>query len=176
MAFDFTDLYGIHIDAVGPSLFGYKTADTPATVNGATYFNNATLANSGIKAGDIIFAQVDTGGTPTTAVIRVSAVDAAAGTVTAGDLNPLGHALFGSVAWDAGSIADGNEEVKEVTVTGAALGDFAIASLSLDVADLALVAAVTAADTVTCQLLNNTGGAVDLAAATVFVMVIPKRI
>lgn len=82
--------------------------------------------------------------------------------------------LSGSATWDAASIADGDEEVKEVTVTGAALGDFAIASLSIDVADLALVAAVTATDTVTCQLLNNTGGAIDLASATVYVRVFPR--
>lgn len=82
--------------------------------------------------------------------------------------------LDGSVTWDAGSIADGDEEVKELTVTGAVLGDFVMASLSLDVADLAITAAVTAADTVTIQLLNNTGGAVDLASATAYVRVLPR--
>lgn len=82
--------------------------------------------------------------------------------------------LNGSVTWDAGSIADGDEEVKEVTVEGAALGDFVLASLSLDVADLSIVGAVTAADTVTLQLLNNTGGAVDLASATAYCRVIPR--
>jgi len=82
--------------------------------------------------------------------------------------------LSGSATWDAASILDGDEEVKDVTVTGAALGDFVLASLSIDVADLALTAQVTAADTVTCQLLNNTGGAIDLASATVYVRVIPR--
>jgi len=32
--------------------------------------------------------------------------------------------IKGSVAWDPGSIADGGEEPKDVTVTGAALGVF----------------------------------------------------
>ena len=73
--------------------------------------------------------------------------------------------------WDASSIADGDEEAKEVTVTGAVLGDFALASLSIDVADLVINAAVTAADTVTVILANNTGGAVDLDSATVRVKV-----
>lgn len=82
--------------------------------------------------------------------------------------------LTGSATWNAGSIADGDEEVKEVTVTGAALGDFAIASMGVDVADLAITAAVTATNTVTCQLNNNTGGAIDLASTTVRVVVIPK--
>ena len=82
--------------------------------------------------------------------------------------------LEASETYDAGSIADGDEEVGEITVTGAALGDFCLASLSIDVADLAITAAVTAANTVTYQLLNNTGGAVDLASATVRVRVLPQ--
>lgn len=82
--------------------------------------------------------------------------------------------LDGSVTWDAGSIADGDEEVKEVTVTGAALGDFVLCSLSLDVADLVIAGAVTAANTVTVSLANNTGGAIDLASATLYVRVLPK--
>lgn len=83
-------------------------------------------------------------------------------------------ALDGSATWNAASIADGDEEVTEVTVTGAALGDFAIASFSIDITDLTLSAAVTAANTVTVQLLNNTGGAIDLASGTVYARVIKR--
>lgn len=86
----------------------------------------------------------------------------------------LGGILSASTTWDAGSIADGDEEVKEVTVTGAALGDFVLVSSSVDVADLAITGAVTAADTVTVQLNNNTGGAIDLASATIYVRVLPR--
>ena len=82
---------------------------------------------------------------------------------------------IGSATWNAGSIADGDEEAKEVTVTGAALGDFAVAALSIDIADLQLSADVTAADTVTCVLSNSTGSAVDLASATIYVLVISKQ-
>jgi parallel beta-helix repeat protein len=81
--------------------------------------------------------------------------------------------LTGSVAWNPGSIADGDEEAKDVTVTGAALGDIAIASINKDVLDLTLTASVTVADTVTVVLANNTGGAVDVASGTVNVMVFP---
>ena len=89
----------------------------------------------------------------------------------------FGGLLEGSKTFDAGSIADGDEEVTEVTVTGAALGDYVIgASLSIDVADLALVGAVTATDTVTAQLLNNTGGAIDLASATLRVLVLDRSV
>jgi hypothetical protein len=78
-----------------------------------------------------------------------------------------------SATWDAASIADGDEVAVDVTVPGAALGDFAMASLSVDVADLVLSVAVTAANTATAVLANNTGGAVDLASATLRVRVIP---
>jgi len=87
-------------------------------------------------------------------------------------LAPQLDRLTGSDTWDPGSIADGAEEAKEVTVTGAALGDFARASFSLNVADLVLDAKVTAANTVTCVLANNTGGAIDLGSGTISVEVI----
>jgi len=83
--------------------------------------------------------------------------------------------LIASATWDAASIADGDEEAKDVTVTGAALGDFALASLSIDIEDLVLDAQVTAANVVTCVLANNTGAPIDLASATVYVMVIKKQ-
>ena len=77
---------------------------------------------------------------------------------------------------DWGSIADGDEAAQEVTVTGAQLGDFAMASMSIDISDLMLTAAVTAANTVTCVLANTTGGAVDLSSGTLYVMVIPREV
>lgn len=80
----------------------------------------------------------------------------------------------GYTTWDPGSIADGDEEAKEVTVTNAVLGDFAIASFSLDVADLTLNAQVTAAGVVTCVLANNTGGAIDLGSGTLRAKVMKK--
>lgn len=86
----------------------------------------------------------------------------------------LAGVLSGSTTWDAASIADGDEEAKDITVTGAVLGDFVLVSASIDVADLSLVGQVTAADTVTVQLLNNTGGAIDLASMTTYVRVLPR--
>lgn len=79
--------------------------------------------------------------------------------------------IHGSETKDWGNIADGNEESEEITVTGASLGDFAVASFSLDVQDLELSAQVTAANTVTVTLSNNTGGAIDLGSGTITVHV-----
>lgn len=81
----------------------------------------------------------------------------------------------GSTTWNPGSIASGSFEAKDVTVSGAALGDYAIASFSLDVQDLQLNAQVTAANTVTCTLYNLTGSAVDLASGTLKVLVFATR-
>ena len=129
--------------------------DTIAEVLASGYFNTA----AGLLAvGDTILIEASDG----TVHARVAGISAADVVTTA----RFGQ-LEGSATWDPGSIADGDEVAQEVTVTGAALGDMAIASFSLDVADLVINAAVTAADTVTVILANNTGGAVDLASGTV---------
>jgi hypothetical protein len=79
--------------------------------------------------------------------------------------------LTGSETWDAASIADGAEEMEEVSVVGAAMGDYAIATINSDTLDGILSAHVTAEDTVTIVVANNTGGAIDLASGTLEVMV-----
>lgn len=86
----------------------------------------------------------------------------------------VGTAYNGSATWDPGSIADGDMESLNITVTGAALGDFVLVSLGTDTLDLVLTAQVTAANTVTATLANNTGGAVDLGSSTVWVRILSK--
>lgn len=81
--------------------------------------------------------------------------------------------LSAKVTWDPASTLDGDEVATDVTVPGAKLGDFALASFSLDVVDMSLTADVTAANTVTAVLANNTGGTVDLGSGTLRVFVIP---
>ena len=89
-------------------------------------------------------------------------------------LRILDDDISASVVKDFGSIGDGGERAANVTVTGAAMGDYAIASFSLDVSDMQLDAQVTAADTVTCTMYNNTGGAIDLASGTLYVRVFKR--
>ena len=89
--------------------------------------------------------------------------------------HPSGRVLAGSATSDVASIADGDEDTVAITVTGAALGDMILGcSVSVDIADGVLDAQVTAADTVTVVLANNTGGALDLASATYRVLVLPS--
>ena len=80
----------------------------------------------------------------------------------------------GSATWNPGAIANGSQEVKDVTVNGAVIGDFALASFSLDVTDLQLTAAVTATNTATCVLSNMTGLSVNIAEGTIRVWVVSK--
>lgn len=80
--------------------------------------------------------------------------------------------LSGSATWDPASILDGDETATDITVAGVALGDIVLGvSFSLDVTDLSLTADVTAANTVTAVLANNSGGTVDLVSGTARVLI-----
>jgi hypothetical protein len=96
-------------------------------------------------------------------------------TATAAEMNTVcDGVLTSSITWDPASIADTDEAAKEIVVTGAVLGDYAMGSFSLDVTDLGLDCQTTAANTVTCILFNNTGGAIDLASGTLRVMLLTQ--
>ncbi|AGH15989.1 hypothetical protein DVVG_00003 [Dunaliella viridis virus SI2] len=155
MAFVQRSLQNLHGSGDAPKVWTYEnTADTIATITAAGYFLAATNL---LEVGDTIYCR----GSDGTAWVTVLT-----STATALTTGP-GGALEGSTTWDPGSILDGDEVAQEITVTGAALGDFALASFSLDVTDLVINAAVTAADTVTVVLANSTGGTIDLASGTV---------
>lgn len=72
----------------------------------------------------------------------------------------------GSATYDPASLADGAGATTTVTVTGAALGDFAEASFSLDLQGITLTAWVSAANTVSVRFQNESGGILDLASGT----------
>jgi len=59
---------------------------------------------------------------------------------------------------DASGTGATHEEVVDITITGLAIGDFVFISPKLDVADLSFVAYVTAANTLSVQVRNLTGG------------------
>lgn len=74
--------------------------------------------------------------------------------------------LNGSATYDPPSLIDGAATSTAVTVTGAALGDFALASFSLSTQGISLSAEVTATNTVTVNFFNKTGGTLDLSSGT----------
>jgi hypothetical protein len=83
--------------------------------------------------------------------------------------------ILASKTHNFGSLADGAGESTDVTCPGAALGDFALASVGVDCQGMCMSAYVKSANTVTVRAQNETGGTVDLASTTVSVLVIPLR-
>ena len=77
-----------------------------------------------------------------------------------------------TATWDPASVAAGSKISTTVTVSGASLGDFALASFSLDLQELTLTCYVSASNTVEVVLANLTGSAVDLASGTLAVIVL----
>lgn len=77
-----------------------------------------------------------------------------------------------TATWNPSSIAAGATETTTVTVSGASLGDFSLASFSLSLQGMQLTSYVSAANTVTVVLSNLTGSAVDLASGTLAVLVL----
>lgn len=73
------------------------------------------------------------------------------------------HVINASVTIDPPALNDGDSATAEVTVTGAALGDFVMFAPPYDTQGVTVTATVSAADKVRFVFTNNTGGAVDLA-------------
>lgn len=74
---------------------------------------------------------------------------------------------------NADSLVDGAGDTDTVAVPGVALGDMVLsASLAVDVAGLIVTAYVSAANTVSIRFQNETGGTVDLASATLRMVVV----
>jgi len=74
---------------------------------------------------------------------------------------------------DAGNLIDGAGETDDVTVAGVALGDMVIgASLGVDLVGLTVTGYVSAANTVKFRIQNESGSTVNLAAATMKIVVV----
>lgn len=86
-----------------------------------------------------------------------------------------GMTLEGSATYDPPSLADGAGATTTVTVTGAALGDFAVASFGGDLAGVSVTAYVSSVDTVSVRFQNESGGIVDLGSTTLRVRVYKKH-
>lgn len=86
----------------------------------------------------------------------------------------LAGILQGSATYDAASLADGVGATTTIAVTGAALGDFVNVSHGVDLAGITVTAYVSAADVVSVRFQNESGGTLDLASATLRVLVFPR--
>lgn len=83
-----------------------------------------------------------------------------------------GRYLQALKTFDWPSVANGASTTTTLTVTGAAFGDFVVASMDLSLAGLSMTAYVSSVNTVTIVLSNSTGGAIDLASGVLRVKVI----
>ncbi len=72
----------------------------------------------------------------------------------------------GSATYNPPSLATGTSTTTTITVAGAALGDVAQATFSLDLQGIVVTASVSAADTVSVRFRNDTGATIDLASGT----------
>lgn len=79
--------------------------------------------------------------------------------------------LYGSAVYDTASLATMTGATGTITVTGAAMGDFASVSLGVDLQGMSVTAYVSAANTVSFRIFNGTAGTIDLASTTVRAMV-----
>ncbi len=79
-----------------------------------------------------------------------------------------------STTWNPANIVNNASTSVVVNITGVKMTDFAWASLSTDVQGLALNAPVSSTSNVTCILMNNTGGAINLGDSTLYVRVMKR--
>lgn len=143
--------------SAGLSVIGRASGTTGTVADIAAGADGRFLSRHG---GALAFAAIVDADIPAS-IARDSEVTAAI------DANAAATILNGSSAYDPPSINDGAFTTTNVTVTGAALGDFAIASFSLDTLGLDIFAEVSAANTVRVTLRNNTGGTLDHGLGTI---------
>lgn len=79
--------------------------------------------------------------------------------------------LIGSKSHEFGSLADGATQITTVAVPGARLGDFAQASIDLDLQGMSMTAWVSSPETVSIRLRNETGTVLDMPPATLRALV-----
>lgn len=90
------------------------------------------------------------------------------------DGNVVGFDLVGSAVYDPPNLADGAGTTTTIAVANAVMGDFAIASFSLDLQGISVTAWISAINTVSIRFQNESGGALDLASGTLKVKVIKQ--
>lgn len=106
---------------------------------------------------------------PTVATIEVvlqnesgDAQDVDSATLTTYILKDKAFKWINSKRWGPGELADGDAETTTITVTGAALGDFVLGTFSKDLQGALLTAWVSAANTVSVRIQNETGATITL--------------
>lgn len=114
------------------------------------------------ELGDVVFNYASGGNTGWRCV--------AAG--TPGTWRPFGFTFIdGSAASVPVTLADGASASRTITVAGAAVGDFVSIASSVTTQGVTVIAWISAADTVSVTLLNQTGGSISLASMDLYARV-----
>lgn len=143
---------------VGNTVDGSPT-DLVVFSNSITINGNVVVLNSGLPASGNQFVNLS---------LPTSSTGLPAGSLfsNSGIVTVKGSTVTGSATYDPPSLNDGDGATTTVTVTGAALGDYADASFSLDLQGITVTAWVSAADTVSVRFQNETGGTINLGSGT----------
>ena len=185
-------------DVFGPhALFGSATVDVASLVDAAGATSSG-ITVTGAALGDFVLLShgVDLAGISATAYVQAAdtvevrfqnesggTLDLASTTTRVLVLPAAyvyeafaGQALVGQTTFDPAASADGAGETATVTVGGAKLGDFCMASFSLDLQDYTVTSYVSAANTVKVRFQNEGGAAPNIASGTLRATVIPKSL
>lgn len=80
--------------------------------------------------------------------------------------------ILASETYNPPSLASGLGVTTTLSVAGAALGDFVLASFSLDLQGITLTAYISSANTASIRLQNNTGSTIDIDSGILSVMIL----
>lgn len=86
----------------------------------------------------------------------------------------IGGGLEASTVLDLASLNDGAGTTTTLTVTGAALGDYVQVSHGIDLSGISVTGYVSATNTVSVRVQNESGGTLDISSATLRARVIPQ--
>lgn len=167
---------------IGSNTFGFNTARGSATtvdydikidnclIEASQIQSNLFIASTNVTRSACVFASSIT---DTNNQIGPNRFSSNGGTITAQYSGVTPSKLYGSKAYNVGSITDGNRETTTVTVTGASLSlpSFVSVGYGADLQGLNCWGYVSATDTVTVVFENNTGGTVDPAGGGISVVV-----
>lgn len=80
--------------------------------------------------------------------------------------------FIAKLAVDPASLADGVGETRTVTITGAAVGDFVMFAPAIDIAGISITGYVSAANTVSFRIQNESAGTLDIATSNWNILVL----
>src|ERR1700740_1996016 len=80
--------------------------------------------------------------------------------------------FIAKLAVDPANLTDGTGETRTATVTGAAVGDFVLFAPAIDIAGITITGYVSAANTVSFRIQNESGGTLDIATSNWNILVL----